>query len=162
MVGAKFILYIIILFLNHVTEFIFSGSQHFSRTKYSSIIPYLSEWYHHPSNCRIRNLEVIFHISLFNTFWAWHHRLNGHKFVQTAGDSWRTRKPSVLQSMGPQRVGLNGATEQQKPLSETFASLHMFHHNPSASYHKLILDHGYSLISHKKYLLSIYLESDHI
>ena len=35
---------------------------------------------------------------------GWHHRLNGHEFEQTQGDS--ERKPGVLQSMGSQRVGL--------------------------------------------------------
>ena len=36
---------------------------------------------------------------------GWHHRLNGHEFEQTQGDS--ERKPGVLQSMGSQRVGLS-------------------------------------------------------
>lgn len=62
----SFVYHYFILFLNHVTEFIFSVSQHSSKTKCFSIIPYLDKWYHHSSNCRIRNLDVIFHISLFN------------------------------------------------------------------------------------------------
>ena len=39
---------------------------------------------------------------------AWHHRLNGHEFEQTLGNSLgktlgnRTGKPGVLQSMGSQ------------------------------------------------------------
>ena len=36
---------------------------------------------------------------------GWHHQLNGHEFEQTLGDSGRTGKPGMLQSMGLQRVG---------------------------------------------------------
>ena len=36
---------------------------------------------------------------------GWHQGLNGHEFEQTLGDSERTGKPGVLQSMGSQRVG---------------------------------------------------------
>ena len=43
---------------------------------------------------------------------GWHHRLNGHEFEQTPGDS-EGRKPGVLLFMGSQRVGHNLATEQQ-------------------------------------------------
>ena len=32
----------------------------------------------------------------------WHHQLNGHEFEQT-GSLWWTGKPSMMQSMGPQR-----------------------------------------------------------
>ena len=44
---------------------------------------------------------------------GWHHQFNEHEFEQTPGDSggW---KPSVLQSMGSQRVGHNWATEQEQ------------------------------------------------
>ena len=46
---------------------------------------------------------------------GWHHRLNGHEFEQTPGDSeWSTGKPGVPQSMRLQRVGRNVATEHQK------------------------------------------------
>ena len=46
---------------------------------------------------------------------GWHHRLNGHEFKQTWGDSeWSTGKLGVLQSMRLQRVGHNAATEQQQ------------------------------------------------
>lgn len=64
-IGTKFLFYIIIYFIFEL--FIFSKSQHSFKTKYSFIIPYLSEWYHHPFNYKIRNLEVIFQISLSNT-----------------------------------------------------------------------------------------------
>ena len=30
---------------------------------------------------------------------GWHHWLNEHEFEQTPGDSWKTGKPGVLQSM---------------------------------------------------------------
>ena len=36
---------------------------------------------------------------------GWHHRLNGHEFEQTLGDSEGQGKPGVLQFMGWQRVG---------------------------------------------------------
>ena len=41
---------------------------------------------------------------------GWHHELNGHEFGQTpeVGDG---QKPSVLQSMGLQRVGHDCMTE---------------------------------------------------
>ena len=42
---------------------------------------------------------------------GWHHRLNGHEFEQTLGDS--ERKPGVLQSTGSQRIWHDRATEQQ-------------------------------------------------
>ena len=44
-----------------------------------------------------------------------HHRLNGHEFEQTTDNCGRTEKPSVLQSMGSQRVGHDLVTEQQQP-----------------------------------------------
>ena len=37
---------------------------------------------------------------------GWHHQFNEHEFEQTLGDS-EVWKPSVLQSMGSQRVGHN-------------------------------------------------------
>ena len=40
----------------------------------------------------------------------WYHWLHGHEFEQTP---WRIGRPGVLQSIGPQRVGHNLATEQQ-------------------------------------------------
>ena len=51
---------------------------------------------------------------------GWHHRLNGHEFEQTLGDSEGQGKPGVLQSMGLQRVRYNLTTEQQesKPRKE--------------------------------------------
>ena len=42
-----------------------------------------------------------------------HHQFNGHEFVQ-ALRQWRTEKPGMLQSMGPQGVGHNLETEQQR------------------------------------------------
>ena len=36
---------------------------------------------------------------------GWHHRLNGHEFEQTPGDSEEQGKPGMLQAMGSQRVG---------------------------------------------------------
>ena len=46
---------------------------------------------------------------------GWHHRLNGHGFEQTLGDSeGQGRTPDVLQSTGSQRAGHNLATEQQQ------------------------------------------------
>ena len=38
---------------------------------------------------------------------GWHHRLNGHDFKQTLGDSDGPGKPGVLQSMGSKRIGHN-------------------------------------------------------
>ena len=35
---------------------------------------------------------------------GWHHRCNGHELGQTPGDG-EGQRPSVLQSMGSQRVG---------------------------------------------------------
>ena len=46
---------------------------------------------------------------------GWHHRLNGHEFEQTVGDSERTGKPCMPSwSMGSQRAGHGLATEQQQ------------------------------------------------
>ena len=53
---------------------------------------------------------------------GWHHQLNGHEFVQTLGDR-RTEEPGVLQSMGLQRVGCNGA-DQQEPQQRTKQTLY--------------------------------------
>ena len=44
---------------------------------------------------------------------GWHHQLNGCEFEQTQR-WWRTGKPTVLQSMGFQRVRHNLETEQQQ------------------------------------------------
>ena len=41
----------------------------------------------------------------------WHHQLNGHESEQAPGED-RTGKPSVLHSMGSQRIRLDLATEQ--------------------------------------------------
>ena len=38
---------------------------------------------------------------------GWHHQLEGHEFEQAPGVGVRTGKPSVLQSMGSQRVRHN-------------------------------------------------------
>ena len=43
---------------------------------------------------------------------GWHHQLNGQKFAQSPGDGGGQGKPDMLQSMGPQRVWQNWATEQ--------------------------------------------------
>ena len=45
---------------------------------------------------------------------GWHHRLHGHEFEQALGDSGRTGKPGVLQSIESQRVKPDLVTEQQK------------------------------------------------
>ena len=46
---------------------------------------------------------------------GWHHRLNGHEFEQTPGDSERWGSlPDMLQSTELQRTGPNLATEQQQ------------------------------------------------
>ena len=44
---------------------------------------------------------------------GWYHRLNGHKVWASSGRWWRTRRPSVLQSVGSQRVAHDRTTEQQ-------------------------------------------------
>ena len=46
---------------------------------------------------------------------GWHHRLNGHEFEQTPGDSEGQRR---LQSMGSQTVGHNSVTEQHRTLKQ--------------------------------------------
>ena len=43
---------------------------------------------------------------------GWHHRLNGHE-MSKLGSWWWTGKPSMLQSIGLQRVGHDWVTEQQ-------------------------------------------------
>ena len=43
----------------------------------------------------------------------WHHRLNGHEFEQTSGDSERQGSLACCSSWG-RRVGHNLATEQQQ------------------------------------------------
>ena len=46
---------------------------------------------------------------------GWHHRLNGHEFEQTLGDSERQGSLAYSRySMGLQRVGHDLATEQQQ------------------------------------------------
>ena len=46
---------------------------------------------------------------------GWHHRLDGHEFEQTLGDSeGQGSLVCCSQSMGSQRVGHNLATEQQQ------------------------------------------------
>ena len=47
---------------------------------------------------------------------GWHHRLNGHEFEQTPGDSEGQGRTwtGMLQSMLLQRVGHNLATEQEE------------------------------------------------
>ena len=48
---------------------------------------------------------------------GWHHQLNGHGFEQTLGDCGRQRSLACcMQSLGPQRVGPNLATEQQQQI----------------------------------------------
>jgi len=44
---------------------------------------------------------------------GWHHRLNGHEYEQTLGDS-EGQGSLVLQSVGLQRAGHNLAAEQQQ------------------------------------------------
>ena len=46
--------------------------------------------------------------SLIQWTWTW----------ANSGRWWGTEKPDLLQSIGPQRVGCDLATEQQQPLSE--------------------------------------------
>ena len=41
---------------------------------------------------------------------GWHHRLNGHEWINS-GSWWWTGRPGVLKSMGLQRVGHNWVTE---------------------------------------------------
>ena len=45
---------------------------------------------------------------------GWHHQLNGLEFEQTLGDSQRTGKAGMLQSMGSQRVGHDLVAEEQQ------------------------------------------------
>ena len=42
---------------------------------------------------------------------GWYHQFDGHEFEQSLVSGWWRGKPGVLQSMGSQRVGHNGATE---------------------------------------------------
>ena len=42
----------------------------------------------------------------------WHHQHNGHDFEQTLGDNEGQMKPTVLQSMGSQRIGYDLVTKQ--------------------------------------------------
>ena len=44
---------------------------------------------------------------------GWHHRLNGHERANS-GRWWRTEEPSVLQSMGSQRVRQDLVNEKQQ------------------------------------------------
>ena len=43
---------------------------------------------------------------------GWHQRLNEHEFEQTLGDNEGQMKPTVLQSMGSQRIGYDLVTKQ--------------------------------------------------
>ena len=43
----------------------------------------------------------------------WYHGHNGHELEPTPGDTGRTGRPGVLQSMGLQRVQHDSVTEQQ-------------------------------------------------
>ena len=45
---------------------------------------------------------------------GWHHRLNGHQFEETPGDSEEQGSLAALQSMGSQRAGHDLVTEQQQ------------------------------------------------
>ena len=47
-----------------------------------------------------------------NEMGGWYHRLSGHEFEQTLGESEGQGSLAVLQSMGSQRVGQDLATEQ--------------------------------------------------
>ena len=47
---------------------------------------------------------------------GWHHQLSKHEFGQTVGDSERTGKPNMLQSMGWPRVGHRLLTKQQQQI----------------------------------------------
>ena len=47
---------------------------------------------------------------------GWHHQLSEHEFEQIVGDSEGTGKPSMLQSMGWQRVGHRLLTKQQQQI----------------------------------------------
>ena len=47
---------------------------------------------------------------------GWHHRLSGHEFKQTLGDSEGQGSLARCQSMRPQRVGHDLATEPQLTL----------------------------------------------
>ena len=47
---------------------------------------------------------------------GWHHPLNGHDFEQSP--MVKDKKPGVLQSMGPQRIGHDWVTEQQQHVKE--------------------------------------------
>ena len=44
---------------------------------------------------------------------GWHHRLNGHEYKQTQGDS-EGQGSLMLQSMGSQKVGHDLVIEQQQ------------------------------------------------
>ena len=48
---------------------------------------------------------------------GWHHRLHGHEFEQTLGDSEGLGKAGVLYSTGSKRVVHNLATEKQQQSS---------------------------------------------
>ena len=47
---------------------------------------------------------------------GWHHRLNGHEFEQTLGDSEEQGSLALCSPRGLQRVTHNLATEQQQPV----------------------------------------------
>ena len=54
---------------------------------------------------------------------GWRHRLNGHKFEQTQGDSEGQGKPGVLQFMAFQNVGDDLATEQHMQIKNSVTLL---------------------------------------
>ena len=57
---------------------------------------------------------------------GWHCWVNGHEFEQASGRWWRTGKPSVLQSLGLQRVRHEWATEHQHPRFSNLPTLWEF------------------------------------
>ena len=78
---------------------------------------------------------------------GWRHRLNGHEFDETLGDSQRTGKPNMLQPMGLQRVWHDLATEQQ----QWWACRLPVHPQPSPGQHwpqnSFLLGQGHQLCS---------------
>ena len=55
-----------------------------------------------------------------------HHKLNGHEFEQTMGDSEGQGRPGVLQLMRSQRVGHALVTERQVEPKRTYRLLLLF------------------------------------
>ena len=52
----------------------------------------------------------------------WHHRLNGHEFEQTPGDSERQGTLACCNPWGSQSVGHNSVTEQHQISSHRFTA----------------------------------------